>query len=90
MKNFHTLINAINYIEDNLINEVTQQMVADSCYISLSSLQKLFRYAMNLSVKEYISKRRITNAANDLLSSDMTIMDIAFKYQDVYKRQIHC
>lgn len=81
VKNFHTLTNAINYIENNLINDITQQMVADSCYISLSSLQKLFRYAMNLSVKEYISKRRITNAANDLLSSDMTIMDIAFKYQ---------
>jgi AraC family transcriptional regulator len=44
-------------------------------------LQKLFRLALNLSIKEYISKRRISLAAEDILSTEMSITDIAYKYQ---------
>ena len=51
------------------------------CYCSLSALQKLWRYATHTSLKEYISKRRLTNAGIDLLNTDMTVMDIAMKYQ---------
>ncbi|ADL52671.1 helix-turn-helix domain-containing protein [Clostridium cellulovorans] len=81
MKNFHVLIEAINYIEENLCNYILQEDIARECYFSLSSLQKLFRYAFNHSIKEYITKRRLTNAAKDIVNSQMTITEIAMKYQ---------
>lgn len=81
MKNFCILTDALAFIEDNLCEDITQEEIAASCYCSLSSLQKLFRFVFHMSLKEYISKRRLTNAARDLVSSDMTVTDIAMKYR---------
>lgn len=81
MKNFYILTDAINYIEVNICEKITCKKVADYCYVSLSSLQKLFRLALHKSIKEYISKRRMSLAAEDLLNTEMTILEIAYKYQ---------
>jgi len=40
MKNFYVLTDALKYIEDNICEEIDSQNVADSCNVSLSSLQK--------------------------------------------------
>ncbi|GKX68025.1 diguanylate cyclase domain-containing protein [Inconstantimicrobium mannanitabidum] len=64
VRNFYILTDAINYIEDNICEEISCQMIADYCGVSLSSLQKLFRLA-----------------AEDILKSDMTFIEIAYKYQ---------
>ena len=81
MKNFYVLTDALRYIEDNIYEEIDSQDVADSCNVSLSSLQNLFRLALHRSVKDYIIKRKICLAARDILESDMKIIDIAYKYQ---------
>ena len=81
MKSFYIFAEALEFIEDSLCTEITQQDIADACCCSLSSLQKIWRYCAHTSVKEYISKRRLANSAKDILNSDMTITDIAFKYQ---------
>lgn len=81
MKNFYILTDAINYIEDNLCNEITLENVAEACYSSLSGLKKLFGYTFHLGLKEYISKRRMTHAANDLINTELSITAIALKYQ---------
>jgi AraC family transcriptional regulator len=81
LKNFYILTDAIHYIEDNLCNDFTLEDVADSCFSSLSGLKKLFAYAFHHGLKEYISKRRITHCAYELLNSELSITDIALKYQ---------
>jgi AraC family transcriptional regulator len=81
LKNFYILSDAINYNEDNLCNEITLEDVAEVCYSSLSGLKKLFGYAFHMGLKEYISKRRMTHAAHDLLKSELSITEIALKYQ---------
>lgn len=81
MKNFYILTDAINYIEENLCHEFTLEDVAEACYFSLSGLKKLFAYAFHLGLKEYVSKRRMSHAARDLLHTELTVTDIALKYQ---------
>ncbi len=81
MKNFCILTDAINYIEDNLCNDFRLEDVADACYSSLSGLKKLFRYAFHHGLYEYISKRRMTHAAHDLLNTDQSVTEIALRYQ---------
>lgn len=81
MKNFYILTQALEYMEANICETLDSQMTADHCCVSLSSLQKLFRIALNKSVHEYILKRRICLAARDLLSTDDKVIDIAYKYQ---------
>lgn len=81
LKNFYILTDAINYIEDNLCSDFTLEDVAEACYSSLSGLKKLFGYTFHMGLREYITKRRITHAADDLLNLDLSITDIALKYQ---------
>lgn len=81
LKNFYILTDAINYIEDNLYNEITLEDVAKASYSSLSGLKKLFGYAFHFGLKEYISKRRMTHAAYDLLNCELSVTAIALKYQ---------
>ncbi len=81
MRNFFLLECAVNYIEEHLCDTITGEDVAKACCSSLSGLQKLFRLALHRSIKEYITKRRLTNAARDLAHSQGTVTEIAMRYQ---------
>lgn len=81
MKNFMILTESIRYIEANLCEPITREDVAGHCYVSLSALEKLFRYALHLSVTDYIVRRRMTQAARDLVRDGARVTDTAMKYQ---------
>lgn len=81
MKNFMILTESIDYIERNLCEPITRADIADHCHVSLSMLEKLFRYALGLSIKTYISRRRMTQAARDIAKEGLSITDTAMKYQ---------
>ena len=81
MKNFIILTESINFIEMNLCEPISRQDIASHCYVSLSMLEKLFRYALGLSIKDYISRRRMSLAAKDISKFNMSITDAAMKYQ---------
>lgn len=77
---FTIFISALEYIEENLMSEFSQEDIAAHCYCSLSSLQKTWKFCTHLSLKEYIQKRRVTLAGRDILRTDMNMLDIAMKY----------
>lgn len=81
MKNFMILTESINFIEHNLCEPVTRAEIANHCFVSLSMLEKLYRYALGLSIKSYISRRRMTQAAKDIAKDVSSITDIAMRYQ---------
>lgn len=73
MKNFCILSDALEYIEANLQIGLTQEEIARACACSLSSLQKLFSYCFHLGVADYITKRRMTNSARELIGGESVI-----------------
>ena len=81
MKNFMILTESIDYIERSLCAPLTREDLAAHCHVSLSMLEKLFRYALHMSIKTYLSKRRMTQAAKDIVRGGMTVTDLAMKYQ---------
>lgn len=80
MNKFEILSEALDFIEENLTSSVTPEMCADKCSYSLSNLQKMFRCTFHIGISDYISRRRLTSAAKDLLETDCTVLDIAMKY----------
>ncbi len=80
MGNFFSLILALEYIEQHLCEEIDMSKLSDNAFISLSGLQKQFRKVFNYSIKEYISKRRMSVAAKELIETKTTIIQIALKY----------
>lgn len=77
---FAIFVTALEYIEANICENMSQEQIAAACYISLSSLQKLWKYCTHYSLKEYISKRKLTLAGRDLLMEDSSVLDVAMKY----------
>lgn len=71
---------AIEYIENNLTNDITIQDISKYAYISPFYLQKGFALVCGYSISEYIRNRRLSLAARDLLSTNERIIDIAIKY----------
>ena len=80
MERLETLSHALRFIEMHLQEPLAPEDVADSCGYSLSALQKLFRYAFHIGVKDYIARRRITSAARELLTTQDTVLAIALRY----------
>ena len=72
--------NALRYIEENLSGELTVGRIAEKVNISPFYFQKGFSLVCGYGVGEYISNRRLTLAAYELLHTNHKIIDIAFKY----------
>ncbi|GAB6110075.1 AraC family transcriptional regulator [Fusibacter bizertensis] len=74
------LIEAINYIEDNLQNNIQLADIANVAGYSKFHFDRLFRYAVGEPLIEYVRKRKLTEASRELLTTDARIIEIAIKY----------
>ena len=75
----------LNYIEHNYDRPISVQEIADHMALDRSYVHRIFKKAMNMSVKEYILSVRLANACSYLLYSDLPIGDISRSvgYEDV-------
>lgn len=80
MSYIYSLEKAINYIERNLYEEIDLSYIAKEAGYSLYHFHRIFKSAVGDSLKDYIRKRRITEAAKELVYTDRPIVDIGIKY----------
>lgn len=71
---------AIGYIEDNLTEYIDFEKVSEIICQSAISFQRTFSIVTDISVFEYIRRRRMTMAAFELQNSKAKVIDIALKY----------
>jgi len=74
------LSNAIDYIENNLAGEIFYEEAAKIACCSTYYFQRMFTYVAGISLSEYIRHRRMTQAAFDLQTTAMKVLDVALKY----------
>ncbi len=72
---------SIAYIEANLQNPLSLETVADAACLSKYHFSRAFKSATGDKVGDYIRRRRITQAAYDLINSTEKIGQIAIDYQ---------
>lgn len=70
----------IDYVESNLFKELTPSVIAAHFYVSASAVSSLFKIVCGMTIMEYIRNRRLTLAAEELLLSNIPIIDLAYKY----------
>jgi len=71
---------SIEYIEDNLQNDITINKVASSINISPFYYQKMFILLCGISPSEYIRNRRLSLAGKEIQTTNKKIIDIAYLY----------
>lgn len=72
---------SIEYIEDNLDNKIELKELADKAFLSKYHFHRVFHSVVGEPVAEYIRKRRLKEAASELVTTDNKIVNIALKYQ---------
>ncbi|MBD5485632.1 MAG: helix-turn-helix domain-containing protein [Lachnospiraceae bacterium] len=81
MNKMELLVDALEYMEKHLKDNIKTEDVAAACYCSRSTLEKLFRYVNHMSIREYLVRRRLTRAAHDIVCEpDTGILEIALRY----------
>lgn len=71
---------AMDYIEENLLSEIDYEILAQKAQCSNYHFQKMFSFITDVSISEYVRRRRLTLAAFDLQKSDIKVIDCAIKY----------
>ena len=71
---------AVDYIEENLCNEIDFDKISKIVFQSAVNFQRTFSIVTDISVFEYIRRRKMTLAAFDLQNGNEKVIDIALKY----------
>ena len=71
---------SMDYIEHHLTQEIDYDRLAQIACCSSYHFQRMFTYMAGVTLAEYIRRRRLSLAAEDLLSGEEKIVDLALKY----------
>lgn len=74
------LLVIINRIEENIDQGIDYTQLCKGLSISSSSLQRIFPVLFNITLSDYIRKRRLAKAAFELKQTQHSILEIALKY----------
>ena len=74
------LNSAVEYMEAHLHEKIDYEKVAEIANCPAYYFQRMFLYMTNISVSEYIRRRKMSLAAVDLQDAGAKVIDIALKY----------
>lgn len=72
--------NTINYIEEHITEDIDYNELAKTAYSSCYHFQRVFGIMCGITLGEYIRRRRLTLAGNELLTTNTNVTDLAYKY----------
>ncbi|HEX3076879.1 MAG TPA: effector binding domain-containing protein, partial [Lachnospiraceae bacterium] len=70
----------IDYIEANLTEEIDLNSVAKKACCSSYNFQRMFSFITDITLAEYIRRRRLTQAALELQNTSVKVIDVAVRY----------
>lgn len=71
---------AICYMEEHICEDISYADVAKSVHMSSYNFHRTFSFVTGMTANEYIRKRRLTLAARELQTTDISVIDAAYKY----------
>jgi AraC family transcriptional regulator len=74
------LQNSVEHIEKHLLDELSIEEVAETAFVSSFHYQRIFSLLTGMTIGEYIRKRRLARAGQEIACSDDKVIDIALKY----------
>lgn len=71
---------ALAYMESKMAESIRIEDVAKIAHVSPFHFQRMFSMLTGFTVADYVRKRRLTLAAQELASSKIRVLDVALKY----------
>lgn len=69
----------VDYIEENLKEDISLDIIADRIGYSKFYLNRIFSESTGITIYRYLQNRRLTAAAEKLVESDEPILQIAYE-----------
>ena len=71
---------AVSYMEEHLLEEISYEDVAKHVYTSAYEFHRAFSFLTGMTPTAYIRSRRLSLAAREIVDTDARITDVALKY----------
>lgn len=81
MNYYSAMQKSINYIESNLKEDISLDALSELVHFSVPHFYRIFHIYVGFSVMDYIKVRRLSKAAEELLTTDKRVIDLALDYQ---------
>lgn len=75
-----SLQKAINFIEENILENIDSDIVSEQIYTSSHHFQKIFSIVSGVTVTEYVRNRRLSLAGEELFRGKIKVIDAALTY----------
>lgn len=76
----HVVQQALNFIEDHLLETLNAEMAAKNAFTSSAYFQKIFSIVTGYTFSDYIRSRRLSLAGEELATGKIRVIDAAYKY----------
>lgn len=80
MEVYEVILKVVEFVEENIKNDLTQEMISKKAAFSKYHLHRLFKSITGKNLMEYVRSRKITLSLDDLLNSRLRVEDIALEY----------
>ena len=81
MENLGLLIEALEFIEKNLASPIRTESISEHLHCSKSTIEKLFKYVNNISIRDYIIRRRMSKASKEIVHNpEKSLLNIGLDY----------
>ena len=80
MEWFERMRKALDYLEENLKENIDIEQAARVAFSSSFHFQRMFHMLTGVTVAEYVRRRRLTLAAQELAACETKVLDVALKY----------
>lgn len=80
MSQLESLNHAMKYIDNHLTEKFDMAELARIAECSQYQLQRMFPYLAGITLSDYIKRRSMTKAAEELASTSAKVIDVALKY----------
>jgi len=71
---------AIEFVDANINKKIDYKKAAQIACCSLSRFQNMFLFISDITLSEYVRRRRMALSAKELIDSEIKIIDLALKY----------
>lgn len=80
MSGYTMLQQAINYMEEHLLDDISYESVAKQVHMSAYEFHRAFSFMSDMTVSTYIRNRRLSLAGQEMLTPGAKVTDVAMKY----------
>ena len=71
------VVKILNYIDDNLYKRITMDEISSIFYFNKDYLMRIFKKELDITIMDYINKRRIYNSLELLKNTDDLVIKIS-------------